>query len=542
MNRYKWLAVGDANAFFGLTLDNVAGLILVVSLLSSTFGFPEEIALAYMIPGTALGVLFGDLAFTWMACRLARRTGRSDVTAMPLGLDTPSTFGMVFFVLGPAFLAAKEQFGGDERAAALHAWRIGVCAIVFSGLFKIAFSLASGWIRRMVPRAGLLGSLAAIALVLISFMPFVDIANAIIVGFVSLAIILTTLVARVPLPGRVPGALGALLVGTILYYVMLWAGVLGRESLPTPELMWFPSGWLEAFRFEWIRAVGDSIYYLPMVIPFALGTIIGGIDCVESAASAGDEYSTRQVIAIEGTATLLAGLCGGVVQTTPYIGHPAYKAMGGRAGYTLATALFIGSAGVLGYFSWIYLIIPKAIVFPILIFIGIEITAQTYHATPKRHYPAVALACVPALAYLVMIYAGQVLAATGSSIDQLAGAEASPAQVELARNLQTVHVLSGGFILTSLLWASALARLLDRRLIRAACYFAVAGLLSLFGVIHSPLQGSRMVLPWEEFPNIARGQTPLYVASAYAAMTLILLLWGWWGRDRWEKIEDDQAM
>ena len=86
----------------------------------------------------------------------------------------------------------------------------------------------------------------------------------------------------------------------------------------------------------------------------------------------------------------------GVIQTTPYIGHPAYKAMGGRAAYTLATALFVGSAGVLGYFGYLYLIIPKATVFPILIFVGLEITAQSFHATPRRHFSAIAVACIPA--------------------------------------------------------------------------------------------------------------------------------------------------
>jgi AGZA family xanthine/uracil permease-like MFS transporter len=96
-------ARGDVNAFFGLMLDNIADLVLAVSLLHLAYGFPATFAIRYMVPGTAIGVLFGDLVFTIMAVTLARKTGRKDITAMPLGLDTPSTFGMVFFVLGPAF-------------------------------------------------------------------------------------------------------------------------------------------------------------------------------------------------------------------------------------------------------------------------------------------------------------------------------------------------------------------------------------------------------------------------------------------------------
>ena len=78
--------------------------------------------------------------------------------------------------------------------------------------------------------------------------------------------------------------------------------------------------------------------YLPMAVPFAILTVVGGINVTESARLAGDEYNTRDILLTEAVATLLAGVCGGVSQTTPYIGHPAYKAMGGRAAYTLACA------------------------------------------------------------------------------------------------------------------------------------------------------------------------------------------------------------
>ena len=195
-----WAAPGDVNAFFGLMLDNLAGLVLTVTLLATAFGFPAKFSMRYMVPGTAIGVLVGDLLFFLMALLLARKTRRDDVTAMPLGLDTPSTFGMIFMVLGPAFLSAKAAFGESPtddqiQQAAIHAWHIGVCCIVFSGILKLAFSFVAGAARRIFPRAGLLGSLAAISLVLITFFPILEIFSAPLVGLVSLAIILTTLVA-----------------------------------------------------------------------------------------------------------------------------------------------------------------------------------------------------------------------------------------------------------------------------------------------------------------------------------------------------------
>ncbi len=520
VKHYRWATAGDVNAFFGLMLDNIADLVLAVGLLAAAFDFPASFALRYMVPGTALGVLIGDVLYTWMAFRLARRTGRSDVTAMPLGLDTPSTFAMVLFVIGPSFLAALERLGPEAvEQAARHAWHVGMSAIVISGIFKLFCAFFAGWVRRVVPRAGLLGSLAAIALVLISFLPMLDIARYPVVGWVSLAVILTTLTARIPAPGRWPGALAALVAGSLVYYAMLWSGTLGAgvaESYLEPRLALMVP-WP---RLEWIGAVSESLVYLPIVLPFALATVVGGIDCTESAAAAGDEYDTRKIIAVEGLATVVAGLCGGVIQTTPYIGHPAYKAMGGRAAYTLGTALFVGGAGMLGYFAYIYLIVPRAAIFPILIFIGLEISAQSFHATPRRHYPAVVLACVPALAYVVTLFTDNLIGAAQIDVAALGAS--------LAEQLQTLRMLSGGFIVTSLLWASALAAIIDRAMRRASGYFAVAAACSLFGVIHSPLPGGALVLPWrlpESLSAHASGQTPLYVAGAYAAMAVMLWFW-----------------
>ncbi len=159
--RIQWAAAGDVNAFFGLMLDNIADLLLTVGLLASVFHFPATFALQYMVPGTAIGVLFGDLMFFFMALALARRTGRDDVTAMPLGLDTPSTIAMVLFVLGPAFLYGREVLGLSEIEAAIRTWHIGICSIFLVGYFQSRLRLrlgcdspsgTPGWIARLADR------------------------------------------------------------------------------------------------------------------------------------------------------------------------------------------------------------------------------------------------------------------------------------------------------------------------------------------------------------------------------------------------------
>jgi adenine/guanine/hypoxanthine permease len=526
--RYGWAKWGDVNAFFGLMLDNIGVMILMGSLLVTAFKMPRTFVLTRMIPGTALGVLVGDLIYTFMAFRLARRTGRTDVTAMPLGLDTPSTFGTVFLVIGPAFQEATAR-GLDTESAARHAWFLGITMLLASGIFKLACAPFSGWARKIVPRAGLLGSLAAIALVLISFLPLLDIAAHPVAGMVALGLILATLTARWQFPFKVPGALGAVAIGCLIYYGLYalgWGPGPGSEegvpesvlraSLPFPIHDWY--GWFT-------ESGRDVIRYLPVAIPLALATVVGGIDCTESAASVGDEYSTGQIIAAEGLATLVGGIAGGVIQSTPYIGHPAYKAMGARSAYTLATALFVGAAGIFGFFDSIFFFIPKAVIFPILIFVGLEITSQSFHVTPIRHYPAVALACVPALAYLAVLSYKQ-LAPEMKPFGEL--------QPGTQHWIQTVTVVAGGggFIVTSLLWATALVHIIDGRIRRVVATLLIAAVFSWFGIIHSPLAASPILSPGAVIEQLqAEGravatsqQTPYHWAGAYVLTAVALVI------------------
>jgi adenine/guanine/hypoxanthine permease len=531
--RYRWAQSGDVNAFFGLMLDNIAGLILIVSLLVQGFAFPMRFALRYMIPGTAIGVLLGDLMFFLLALRLARKSGSPSVTAMPLGLDTPSTFGMAFFVLGPAFKFA-EASGMETDAAAHYAWQIGICSIFLCGVIKLVCAVGSGWVRSIVPRAGLLGSLAAVALVLISFFPLLEILHYPVVGLVALALILTALVGRVPLPFKLPGAVGGFLVAGVMYWLLVSQGAITvSEAKLSPEEGLWPTEWMSALSMGWMARMGDTLSYLPLIIPFALATVVGGIDCTESAAAAGDEYHTGSVIAIEALATLGASFCGAVVQTTPYIGHPAYKAMGGRAAYTLATALFVGLLGTTGLFGYFYQYIPAAAVFPILVFVGLEIGAQSFLATPQRHYTAVAIACVPALAVLAVNFIDQIwfdpqILAAGTN-------PAFQANTELVAKVHTAQILSRGFILTSIFWASALALAIDRKLVQAAGHYFAAALCTSVGLIHSPLPNApiRLPLPLPGVPaefvlDAGLRSTVFNWAAGYLLVGLLMLAWAWY--------------
>src|SRR3989475_8929325 len=168
-----------------------------------------------MVPGTALGVLAGALAYTWWALKLMRRTGREDVTAMPFGIDTPTLFPMVFGVLGPVMLAT-----GDPVLA----WKVGMAATIAIGLVKLGLAFGGDWARRVVPRAALLGSIAAVSILLIAFLPMLKILRDPLVGLVALLLLLLGLFGRVRMPLGVPGAFAAVLAGTALFWLRAWLG------------------------------------------------------------------------------------------------------------------------------------------------------------------------------------------------------------------------------------------------------------------------------------------------------------------------------
>ena len=463
------------------------------------FGFPADLVLGRMLPGTALGVLAGDIAYTVMAVRLMRRTGRSDITAMPFGIDTPTMFAMAFGVLGPVKLASNDP---------VLAWKVGMVVTLAIGVAKVALSFAGDWARRVVPRAALLGSIAGVAILLIAFLPMLKILRDPLVGLVALVILLLALLGGVRMPFGAPGAFAAVLAGALIFWMRAGLGGVGHPppaaglgfalAIPWPTLAWVP-------------ALDDALPYLSIALPFALVTIVGGIDNTESALAAGDEYRTRDILLVEALATVLTGLCGGVIQNTPYIGHPAYKAMGARAGYTLATGLVIGLGASVGALGALVGVLPEAAVAPILVFVGLEITAQAFHASPRHHGPAVALALVPVAAAMVMIQASGLLAGVGKSPADLTG--------EAAHTWQALLLLGNGFILTAVVWASALVALLDRRLAGAAVAFAVASVATLFGVMHSPAPGGAVFWPWAP-----PGVEPLRFAGAYGILTVLCVV------------------
>ncbi len=550
--RYRWAAPGDLNAFFALFLDNVVNLVLLAGILIG-FGVPADFIFTKMIPGTALGVMFGDLVYTWMAFRLAKKEKRSDVTAMPLGLDTPSTIGIAVAVLGPCFLVVSGDLraqGMDPAMVKLKAaeitWYVGMGTMIIMGVVKLIASFFGEYVQRFVPVAGLLGSMAGIGIVWLAAWSLVEVYRVPFVGLLALGIIVFTLIARFDFPFKLPGAAMAVVVGTAIYYVLGGTGVLENLGVKfhTPTLKGI--GWLpplpESGAF---KELGRAMNYAPVAIPFGLLTIVGGINVTEGARLAGDDYKTRDILLTEAVATLLAGVCGGVSQSTPYIGHSAYKAMGARAAYTLFTGLAVGIGGMLGLIGFIVELVPEAAVKPILIFVGIEITTLAFRVSPRRHAMAVVFAIIPTILNFgytqVNLLLTQVkfgigavkggiakLGASGAALLPLADLD-KMLRPDWSANFIILSALAQGYILTAMVWGAAVAFIVDRKIKQAAYAMFVAAVFSLFGMMHSVFPNGDLYLPWalEVTPMnglVKRSLTiPYEFALAYIMVAFTLL-------------------
>ncbi|MFH1070995.1 MAG: NCS2 family permease, partial [Candidatus Glassbacteria bacterium] len=470
---------GDVDGFFGLALDNLVQFLVVSSLLVGIYHLPAEIVFGRIFPGAALSLLLGNAFYAWQARRLAKRERRTDVCALPYGINTPSLYAFVFLIIAPVWSAHRAELG-DERAAVL-AWHVCLAASFASGLLELSGAVVGGWIRRITPRAALLATLAGIAVSLIS-MPFVIHMFALpLLSFVPLAIILATYFGRLRLPLGIPGGLAAVGTGAAL----AWAGGLMDGRALTDSFgqigLRLPSFMLD----EMIRDFDPAVLIgaLPIIVPMGLMNAVGTLLNVESAEAAGDSYRVAPTMVVNGLGTLLGALFGSCFPTTVYIGHPGWKALGARSGYSLLNGLAVTLLCLSGAIGVLVNLVPPEAAYPILLYIGIVICTQAFEATPKAHYPAVCLGLVPGIAAWGLLLVGfSLTAATGGNFDlSIAGTFKSV----LDFDLQGLMALSGGFLFSAMFLTSITVYFIERDFRRVIYWCLTAAVFAWFGLIHS---------------------------------------------------------
>jgi adenine/guanine/hypoxanthine permease len=476
----RWLVRGDVDGFFGLALDNLVQLLLIDALCRHVLGFPAELVHGRILPGVAVSLLVGNLYYARQAMRLARETGRTDVCALPYGINTVSLIGHVFLVMLPAKLAA-ESMGAPDPARI--AWQAGLAATIGSGLIELGGAFVAEKLRRTAPRAAMLSTLAGIALGFISLgFLFRTFAHPV-VGMTTLAIVLLTYFGRVKFKGGLPGGLVAVLVGTVIAWL---TGIAPGGPLPASGAsLRLP---IPVFG-DLARALsgGYLVSFLSVIIPMGLFNVVGSLQNLESAEASGDRYATAPSLAVNGLGTIAAALFGSCFPTTIYIGHPGWKALGARAGYSVLNGAFftlVCLTGTLAHIAWA---IPVDAGMAIVLWIGIVISAQAFQATPREHAPAVVMGLLPGVAAWGALMAKNGLRAAGFGAPggPVFGPDLLAAFAKSDTWIGGAFALEQGFIFAAMILAAATVAVIERRFLTAAAWCWAGAALCVMGLLHS---------------------------------------------------------
>jgi len=462
-----WFVPGDLDGFFGLFFSGFPDLLLIAGL-APLCGLPIELVSSRILPSVAFSILLGNLFYAWQAHRLAESAGRSDVTAIPFGVNTPTIFAYVFLIMLPAYLRTHD---------AQLAWHLGVFACFVSGIVQTAGAFCTDWLRRHTPRAALLCPLAGIAIAFLCLGFVLRIFQTPELALLPTVIILAVYGSGIRLPYRMPGGLLCILAGVILVALLR---TLHLYHLPEPPPLVALGLHLPrpVNLFEFLRH-GEGWEYLSIILPMsALDTIVS-LQILESVKVAGDDYPTWPSLLVNGLATLGAAAFGSPFPTTLYFGHLAHKAYGARVGYSILNGVATLLICITGLISPLLHFVPLEVVAIVIVWFGLVMVAQAFQEIPKAHCIAVAFGLLPMLASWGLQLVDLALRKGGSSLLQAAPTFGE----ELA--IYGLIALSQGALLVSMVWAAALAYMLDRRFLHAAAWLLAGSVLSFFGLIHA---------------------------------------------------------
>src|SRR5207245_8397059 len=83
---------GDWSAFFGFGTNILVNLLTLTALLRFVLKMPDDLVFGRILPATGLMLCLSTVYYAWLAYRLASKTGRTDVCALPSGISVPDMF------------------------------------------------------------------------------------------------------------------------------------------------------------------------------------------------------------------------------------------------------------------------------------------------------------------------------------------------------------------------------------------------------------------------------------------------------------------
>ena len=497
-NKPAFWTPGDLNAFFGFGTNILVNMLVLTGLLRFVLKMPDELVFGRILPAAGLMMALSTLYYAWLAYRLAQKTGRTDVCALPSGISVPHMFVVVFVIMLPISIKTGDPVKG---------WEAGLVWVFVQSFVLVAGGFVAPIVRKIPPRAALLGTLAGVSIPFISMRPAEEMYMAPVIGIVCFGIILASWFGGVRYWKGIPAGLVAIAVGTAIAWAssavgvpmggMSWGNVTQALSnfgfsVPLPAVGHVFAG------FDFLGVI------LITAIPFGIYDLVEAMDNVESAAAAGDSYPTTRVLTADGVVSLIGCLMGNPFINAVYIGHPGWKAMGGRLGYSAATGIMVIVLAWFGIIALVSSLIPVVAISPILLYIGMLIGAQAFQESPKSHAPAVVLALTPHLAAWGKLMIDNALGAAGTSVAAV-GVD-KLAQVGVL--YKGLAIMGGGAILGGLVLGAIAAFVIDGAFRKAAGFALAGAALTFFGFMHGEAIGI--------------GQTP-HVALSYLIVAAILI-------------------
>ncbi|WP_220183148.1 hypothetical protein [Sphaerisporangium album] len=465
--RLPWWVGGDTNAFFGLGFNVMVNVLVLSGLCLGVVHLPGAEVFGVILPAMGIQLLIGNVYYTYLARRLARREGRDDVCAMPYGPSVPHMFIVVFVIMLPTYLATKNP---------LQAWAAGLAWCFVIGVIVLIGAFVGPYIRRFTPRAAMLGTLAGISIAFISMRPAAQMWEAAWIALPVLAIILVGFFTGLKLPGNIPVGLAALLAGTAIAWIGGYMNPADVGSAAENIAISLPTLNLDRL----LDGLSEVSPLLATAIPLGIYNFTEGMTNVESAAAAGDSYNLRSVLLADGAGAIAGSLLGSPFPPAVYIGHPGWKSAGGRSGYSMASGVVIALFCFLGMFALLGAVLPTPAIVPILLYIGLLIGAQAFQTVPRAHAVAVVMAIIPNIAAWAQGYMDNALAAAGTSAQKVG----YDAIAQSGTVYEGTALLGGGAVLAGLVLGSITAFIIDRSFVWAAGYAFAGAALAFVGLIH----------------------------------------------------------
>jgi adenine/guanine/hypoxanthine permease len=470
---------GDWNAFFGFGTNILVNMLVLTGLLRFVLKMPDSLVFGRILPALGLMMCLSTMYYAFLAYRLAQKTGRTDVCALPSGVSVPHMFIVSFVIMLPITLRTNDPIKG---------WEAGLVWVFFQSFILMIGGFVAPYIRKITPRAALLGTLAGVSITFISMRPALEMYMTPVIGLTCFAIILVSWFGGYKYPKGIPAGLVAIAVGMLIAWGSNIFG-LGYGGLSIANLGAAFSNFGFSVPIPAIDHVFSGFQFLGVIlvtaIPFGIYDLVEAMDNVESAEAAGDTYPTTRVLTADGVVSLIGCLMGNPFINAVYIGHPGWKAMGGRIGYSAATGLMVIVLSWFGIISVLLALVPVVAISPILLYIGMLIGAQAFQTTPTSHAPAIVLALTPHLAAWCKTLMDGALGAAGTS----AAAVGFDKLGQMGVLYHGLEVLGGGAILTGLVLGAIGVFVIEKKFEAAAAFAAAGAVLTFFGFMHGESVG-----------------------------------------------------